>query len=494
MGNSTASYDLPPLPEYQLHPLPPLVAPIPDKVFTMLLPIAAYWGLSMLFHWIDTKDYFPQYRLHTPAEVMKRNVVSRWEVVRDVIIQQIVQTIVGILLGMTEPDDVFGKEDYDVAVWACRIRITQRAIPGLLSVLGVNASGLAKDLAGSYPMIAGAVSGGHYPSLMNLIEIGDGYEATVPSFAGWEIFVAKAIYWFIVPALQFGFAALVVDTWQYFLHRAMHMNKWLYTTLHSRHHRLYVPYAFGALYNHPVEGFLLDTVGASVAFKLARMSTRQGMWFFTGSTFKTVDDHCGYSLPWDPLQHLTSNNAGYHDVHHQSWGIKTNFSQPFFTFWDRLLGTVWAGGDVSARYERVRIATQRKVDQENTKSMITHSNPADSINSNPKPYQDELQDATDLARMSAQNQQPTVPSLKAKLQAAGSRQQILDDKEDGGAEILVKEAQEEKEVKETVRRSARRRAASSISQNDSLKGFRDRVTGTAMHGRAGGIIGMESNR
>ena len=126
--------------------------------------------------------------------------------------------------------------------------------------------------------------------------------------------------------------------------------------------------------------------------------------------------------------------------------------------------------------------------------MITHSNPADSINSNPKPYQDELQDATDLARMSAQNQQPTVPSLKAKLQAAGSRQQILDDKEDGGAEILVKEAQEEKEVKETVRRSARRRAASSISQNDSLKGFRDRVTGTAMHGRAGGIIGMESNR
>jgi len=52
------------------------------------------------------------------------------------------------------------------------------------------------------------------------------------------------------------------------------------------------------------------------------MSTRQGMWFFTGSTIKTVDDHCGYALPFDPLQHITSNNAGYHDVHHQSWGIK----------------------------------------------------------------------------------------------------------------------------------------------------------------------------
>ena len=83
-----------------------------------------------------------------------------------------------------------------------------------------------------------------------------------------------------------------------------------------------MPYAFGALYNHPVEGFLLDTLGALIAYKVAGMSTRQGMWFFTGCTFKTVDDHCGYALPWDPLQHLTSNNAGYHDIHHQSWGIK----------------------------------------------------------------------------------------------------------------------------------------------------------------------------
>lgn len=46
------------------------------------------------------------------------------------------------------------------------------------------------------------------------------------------------------------------------------------------------------------------------------------MWFFTGSTIKTVDDHCGYALPFDPLQQITSNNAGYHDIHHQSWGIK----------------------------------------------------------------------------------------------------------------------------------------------------------------------------
>jgi len=106
---------------------------------------------------------------------------------------------------------------------------------------------------------------------------------------------------------------------------------------------------------------LLDTLGASIAYKLAGMTPRQGMLFFVMSTIKTVDDHCGYALPWDPLQHITGNNAGYHDIHHQSWGIKTNFSQPFFTIWDRWLGTVWKG-DTSARYERSRKAAQFKVD------------------------------------------------------------------------------------------------------------------------------------
>ena len=93
------------------------------------------------------------------------------------------------------------------------------------------------------------------------------------------------------------------------------------------------------------------------------------MAFFAGSTIKTVDDHCGYSLPWDPLQHITSNNAGYHDIHHQSWGIKTNFSQPFFTFWDRLLGTMWAG-DTSLKYERTRKAAHDKVQVQAEKKAI----------------------------------------------------------------------------------------------------------------------------
>ena len=253
-----------------------------------------------------------------------------------------------------------------------------------------------------------------------------------------------------------------------------------------------MPYAYGALYNHPFEGFLLDTLGASIAYKLAGMNTRQGMVFFAGSTIKTVDDHCGYALPWDPLQHITSNNAGYHDVHHQSWGIKTNFSQPFFTFWDRMLGTVWTGGDVSARYERTRLATQKALEKDEV-SPIASSKPTDSIDQDPKPCQNDLRDATDLPSIPIKNRQQQPPAGKVESQAAGSRQQILDGKKDGGPSVVADESYEDKEAINSVRRSPRKRATSTLSAKDSFKGLRDRVTGS-MHGRTGGIIGVDGSR
>ena len=221
------------------------------------------------------------------------------------------------------------------------------------------------------------------------------------------------------------------------------------------------------------------------------MDTRQGMCFFTGSTFKTVDDHCGYALPFDPLQHLTSNNAGYHDVHHQSWGIKTNFSQPFFTFWDRLLGTEWTGGDISSRYERSRVAAQKALDLKNEKP-ITGSDSAKSKTESVQPYQNEKINATDLPSISSSHQKPQPPSGKADLQAAGSRQQILDDKNYGGMSVLVEETQEEIQARNLTHRSRRKRSTSALSK-DGLMGLKGRMTGTG-HGRTAGIIGVDGSR
>ncbi|TQS36354.1 hypothetical protein Golomagni_03202 [Golovinomyces magnicellulatus] len=362
--NLSATSDLPPLPSYTLSPVQPMLSFISDFYLTLLIPVAVYWIFSLFFLFIDTYDIWPQYRLHTPEEISKRNRVSRYEVARDVIIQQIIQTIVAVILSMMDPDQTAGREEYDIACWATRIRLAQRSLPPILALIGLNAATISNKFSNSYPILAGALSGGKYPTLVTGIDDLGG--TMVPVFANWEKIVSKAIYWLAVPAFQFLLAIFVVDTWQYFLHRAMHMNKWLYTNFHSRHHRLYVPYAFGALYNHPFEGFLLDTLGAGIAYKLSGMTARQGMIFFTVSTIKTVDDHCGYSLPWDPLQLISNNNSAYHDIHHQNWGIKTNFSQPFLTFWDGLLGTMWTG-DTHAKYKKDKISTQLKLDAEKKK-------------------------------------------------------------------------------------------------------------------------------
>ncbi|CAI7853623.1 unnamed protein product [Closterium sp. NIES-53] len=142
-----------------------------------------------------------------------------------------------------------------------------------------------------------------------------------------------------VQVAQVAVAMIVMDAWQYFWHRLMHESRFLYRNLHSWHHRLLVPYAYGALYNHPIEGLILDTFGGAVSFLVSGMHPRTAIFFFTFATMKTVDDHCGLVLPFSPFQRFFHNNAAYHDIHHQLSGFRFNYSQPFFPVWDMLLGT-----------------------------------------------------------------------------------------------------------------------------------------------------------
>lgn len=142
-----------------------------------------------------------------------------------------------------------------------------------------------------------------------------------------------------VQLAQFIVAMLVMDAWQYFVHRFMHQNKFLYRHVHSQHHRLVVPYAIGALYNHPLEGLLLDTFGGAISFLVSGMTARTAVVFFCFAVIKTVDDHCGLWLPGNIFHIFFWNNSAYHDIHHQLQGTKYNYSQPFFANWDKLLGT-----------------------------------------------------------------------------------------------------------------------------------------------------------
>lgn len=225
-NSSSVAATLPPLPQYTLTPIPDLIPGISDAYIFPILPVAIYWILSMIFHIIDVYDIWPQYRLHTPEEITKRNHVSRYEVARDVVIQQIIQVGMSLVLDATEERQMTGKEEYDVAVWATRIRLAQRALPPVLGFLGLNAAAISKNMAASHPLLAGALAGGHYPFLTATSLSGS---SSVPIFAHWEMWLAKTIYWIVVPGLQLFAASVILDTWQYFLHRLMHVNMWLYS-------------------------------------------------------------------------------------------------------------------------------------------------------------------------------------------------------------------------------------------------------------------------
>ncbi|KAK9246342.1 fatty acid hydroxylase superfamily-domain-containing protein [Lipomyces tetrasporus] len=274
-----------PPPSFELLEQEPLLPFISDKYLSLILTVVIYWVVSIFFHVIDAFDLLPKYRIHPPEEVSSRNKVTVTEVIRDVLVQQLIQTITGIMLTYYDPPDYVGMEAHDI--WVLAHKLPFLSLP-----------------------------------------------------------VVSFLYYYGFSAMKIIVAFFVLDTWQYFLHRAMHNYKYLYRTFHSRHHRLYVPYAFGALYNHPFEGLLMDTLGAGLAFKLCGLTIRESLIFFSFSTLKTVDDHCGYALPFDPLQIIFQNNAAYHDIHHQQFGIKTNYSQPFFIVWDKWLGTQYKGNRV----------------------------------------------------------------------------------------------------------------------------------------------------
>jgi sphinganine C4-monooxygenase len=81
-------------------------------------------------------------------------------------------------------------------------------------------------------MLSSLLLGGSYPALLQTATVA-GEQTLVPAFASWELAVASFAYWYAIPAVQFSAAVVIMDAWEYMLHRAMHLNKWLYGTSRS---------------------------------------------------------------------------------------------------------------------------------------------------------------------------------------------------------------------------------------------------------------------
>lgn len=280
-----------------------LIDGIPDGILALIAPVVAYWTFSLLFFILDEFKLAEGHRIHPSEEMLRRNKAGQWEVFREVISQHIIQSVAGYAAYKIDGPELTGYETHDIWVfknWLYRI--------------------FGPHLVSKYVT-----------------------DATI-----------QFCYNYVFSAIKIFAAFIFVDTWQFTLHYAMHYFPSLYRRFHSRHHQLYVPYAFGALFNHPFEGFLLDTCGTGIAMLLTKLTQREQIVLYTLATMKTVDDHCGFVLPVDPFQWIFPNNAVYHDIHHQEWGLKFNFAQPFFTFWDNLCGTRFPAMETELRHTNGR--------------------------------------------------------------------------------------------------------------------------------------------
>jgi sphinganine C4-monooxygenase len=152
------------------HPTGASILPfMTDKVTSLLVPIVAYWVFSLIWHAIDCAElpFFEKYRIHESEEVLARNRATVGEVIKAVVIQQVVQTALG-MVWLESEEEILKRE-----VW----RDHTSDMKGLAGVLG---SGLQVLLGEKTALAAARLLGGE-------------------KITGW-------VYWWGVPLLQMGFA------------------------------------------------------------------------------------------------------------------------------------------------------------------------------------------------------------------------------------------------------------------------------------------------
>jgi sphinganine C4-monooxygenase len=216
LNQSLSNLLVAPPPSATLSPLPPLIPPIPDSWILLALPILTYWSLSLFFHYLDTHDLLSQYRLHTPAEVLKRNHVTRREVIREVVIQHVIQTLVGAVSACFEAVPMVGGEAAAVYSLYSRWLWVEQVVSRLVGV----------DLWALEEKVASAVVATGADQLLRRVLESRGFATDV---GDWRLVAADVAYWYLLPVLRLGLAIFILDTWQYFLHRLMHESKWLYS-------------------------------------------------------------------------------------------------------------------------------------------------------------------------------------------------------------------------------------------------------------------------
>ena len=283
---------------------------ISDNVLAIILPTAIYTLAGGFFYLLDRYELFDNYRIHPSEDELKRNHITKWECFKGVVRCHVLQITIGLLLQWNAGPQMISDEACQIHETAKILNHARKIIPTSLNIVGIDAKQLGRAVASSSSKLAYTIVGDY-----STIDRSNPFDNGLLTLSKFHVTV-------ITPILQFLLALVVVDTYFYFAHRLCHMNRTLYRIVHAQHHRIYVSYAWGAIYAHWLETLFIDILSYVLAGEIAQFSPRQSMLFASAGSIKTISDHCGYVFPWDPLRWLNGNGARFHDLHHQSWGLK----------------------------------------------------------------------------------------------------------------------------------------------------------------------------
>jgi Delta7-sterol 5-desaturase len=141
------------------------------------------------------------------------------------------------------------------------------------------------------------------------------------------------------------------DTYFYWLHRLMH-NRFVFKLVHLAHHKSTNPSPWAAYAFHPLEAVLESGIFVLLLF-IMPLHDWHLIIFFVCSLIYNVYGHLGYEVyPKGFNKHWLGkwlNTSVNHNMHHQYF--EGNYGL-YFTFWDRLMGTIRP--DYDQHYDKVK--------------------------------------------------------------------------------------------------------------------------------------------
>ncbi len=139
--------------------------------------------------------------------------------------------------------------------------------------------------------------------------------------------------------LAFPLMLIMHDTYFYWAHRAMHSPR-LFKWVHLVHHRSVNPSPLAAYAFHPLEAVVESLIFVIFLFTIP-INPAHLQFFFGFSMLYNVYGHLGFELyPKGFNKHWFGkwmNTSVSHNQHHQYF--KGNYGL-YFTFWDRMMGTM----------------------------------------------------------------------------------------------------------------------------------------------------------